>query len=112
PETIAILQYAGANNPLWIVRKAPPFLPEGEGKPHTSPPQNIGLAGESSSPSGRTKSSRLWGEHLRKSGAELIEIKPNKQPVGKHFRNELFVTHTIELQKGDTIYVFTDGFAD
>ncbi len=112
PETIAILQYAGANNPLWIVRKAPPFLPEGEGKPHTSPPQNIGLAEESSSPSGRTKSSRLWGEHLRKSGAELIEIKPNKQPVGKHFRNELFVTHTIELQKGDTIYVFTDGFAD
>ena len=112
PETAALLQYAGANNPLWIVRKAPPFLPEGEGKPHTSPPQNIGLAGESSSPSGRTKSSRLWGEHLRKSGAELIEIKPNKQPIGKTDNPLSFTTHEIQLQKGDTIYMFTDGFAD
>ena len=61
----ATLQWAGANNPLWIIR---------EGK--------------------------------------LIETKPNKQPIGKTDNPLSFTTHEIQLQKGDTIYVFTDGFAD
>ena len=72
PETIAILQYAGANNPLWIIRNL---------------------------------------EH-QTSNFELIEIKPNKQPIGKVDNPEPFTQHTIKLQKGDTIYMFTDGFAD
>jgi serine phosphatase RsbU (regulator of sigma subunit) len=60
-----ILEYSGAYNPLWIVRKD-----------------------------------------------ELIEIKADKQPIGK-FDNPLpYVTHRIELQKGDTIYLFTDGYVD
>ena len=49
---------------------------------------------------------------MRKSGAELIEIKPNKQPIGKTDNPLSFTTHEIQLQKGDTIYIFTDGFAD
>ena len=61
----ATLQWAGANNPLWIIRKH-----------------------------------------------ELIEVKPNKQPIGKTDNPLPFTTHEIQLQKGDTIYVFTDGFAD
>ena len=64
------LQWAGANNPLWIVRK---------------------------------------NEH---QVAELVEAKPDKQPIGKVENPQPFTTHTIELQKGDTIYIFTDGFAD
>ena len=44
---------------------------------------------------------------------ELIEIKPDKMPVGKSERQtESFTLHTIELQKGDTIYTLTDGFPD
>ncbi len=43
---------------------------------------------------------------------ELKEIKANKQPIGKTDRAEPFTTHTIELQKGDSLYLFTDGFAD
>jgi serine phosphatase RsbU (regulator of sigma subunit) len=43
---------------------------------------------------------------------ELKEIKPNKQPIGKTDNPLPFTTHTIELQKGDLIYLFTDGFAD
>jgi len=64
-QTTAILQYAGANNPLWIVR-----------------------------------------DH------ELIDIRPDKQPIGKHFKNSSFTPHSIELKKGDTIYIFSDGYAD
>ncbi len=59
------LQYAGANNPLWIIRKG-----------------------------------------------EILETKANKQPIGK-FDNPLpYTTHSFELQKGDTLYIFSDGYVD
>ena len=46
-------------------------------------------------------------------GAELIEIKPDKMPVGKHDKDqELFTLHEIDLQHGDVIYTLTDGFSD
>ncbi|MDT8413324.1 MAG: SpoIIE family protein phosphatase [Vicingaceae bacterium] len=99
-ESYATLQYAGANNALYIIKKAPPVLPEGEGNPAASQLENKENEGESSSPLGRL------------GGAEIIEIKPNKQPIGKTDNPQPFTTHNIELQKGDTIYIFTDGFAD
>jgi len=43
---------------------------------------------------------------------ELKEIKANKQPIGKTDNPEPFTSHTIELQKSDSLYLFTDGFAD
>lgn len=44
---------------------------------------------------------------------ELIELKPDKMPVGKHDRDsEPFTLQTIELKENDLIYTFTDGFAD
>jgi serine phosphatase RsbU (regulator of sigma subunit) len=44
---------------------------------------------------------------------ELIELKPDKMPIGIHeFFHEPFNTQTIDLQKGDTIYLFSDGYAD
>ena len=76
PKIVATLQYAGANNPLWIIKPISNNL-----KPQTS-------------------------------NFELIEVKPNKQPIGKVDNLQPFTNHTIELQKGDAIYIFTDGFAD
>ncbi|MBL4593114.1 MAG: SpoIIE family protein phosphatase [Flavobacteriales bacterium] len=61
------LQYAGANNPIWIIRK---------------------------------------------NGTEVEEIKANKQPIGKCDLMNPFTNHTIQLNKGDTIYLFSDGYAD
>ncbi len=43
---------------------------------------------------------------------ELQEIKPNKQPIGIHYKMEPFSNHTIPLEKGTSFYLFTDGFAD
>jgi serine phosphatase RsbU (regulator of sigma subunit) len=44
---------------------------------------------------------------------ELLEFKGDKMSVGKHERDqELFTLHTVELEKGDIIYTFTDGYAD
>lgn len=61
------VEYAGAFNPMWIVRNG-----------------------------------------------QLQEIAPNKHPVGAFLDEELkqFTNHELELQKGDTIYIFTDGYAD
>lgn len=44
---------------------------------------------------------------------ELKEIKPDKMPVGSHTNMEVsFTKHSIQLQDGDSIYLFTDGYAD
>jgi serine phosphatase RsbU (regulator of sigma subunit)/ligand-binding sensor domain-containing protein len=43
---------------------------------------------------------------------ELVEIKPDKQPIGKYENPTPFNVHEIDLQKGDTFYLFTDGFPD
>ncbi len=61
------LSYAGAHNPLWVIRKG---------------------------------------------SDEISEIKANKQPIGKYAQPEPFTTHTLELEKGDQVYLFSDGYAD
>ncbi len=44
---------------------------------------------------------------------EVIEVKPDKMPVGKHDRQEeSFTIHEFEIQKDDVIYTLTDGFPD
>ncbi|MBA4239813.1 MAG: hypothetical protein C0448_03750 [Sphingobacteriaceae bacterium] len=43
---------------------------------------------------------------------EMKEITANKQSVGKTEDPKPFITHQIQLQKGDSIYLFTDGYAD
>jgi len=60
-----VLHWAGANNPLWIIRDG-----------------------------------------------EIVATKSNKQPIGVVDNPLPFTTHKIALQKGDVIYVFTDGFQD
>ncbi len=46
-------------------------------------------------------------------GKELIEIKADRYPIGKHDRDkESFSLHHVELQKGDVVYAITDGFPD
>jgi serine phosphatase RsbU (regulator of sigma subunit) len=44
---------------------------------------------------------------------ELIELKPNKQPVGLYYKDITpFTSQKFALQTNDTVYLFTDGFAD
>jgi ligand-binding sensor domain-containing protein/serine phosphatase RsbU (regulator of sigma subunit) len=45
---------------------------------------------------------------------ELIEVKANKFPIGNTRSGEgnKFTNHEINLQKGDTIYIFSDGYSD
>lgn len=60
------LQFSGANNPLWIIRRN-----------------------------------------------ELIVLKADKMPVGRSPKSdEPFSAETFKLEKGDSIYLFTDGYPD
>lgn len=59
------LEFAGANNPLYIVRNN-----------------------------------------------KLIELKPTLNPVGIYFREKPFKKEHFQLQENDTLYMFSDGYAD
>lgn len=52
----------------------------------------------------------LW--IIRNGSNEVTEIKANKQPIGRYSNYESFQTHTFQMQPGDQIYLFTDGFYD
>ena len=45
---------------------------------------------------------------------EMIQIKGNKQPIGSNYGKELpkFTNHEMDLQKGDVLYIFSDGYPD
>jgi serine phosphatase RsbU (regulator of sigma subunit) len=52
------------------------------------------------------------GFYIIRNG-ELLEMDPDKQPIG-YYGDAMkpFTEHTVDLQKGDCIYTFTDGYAD
>lgn len=49
-----------------------------------------------------------------KKNSELIELKPDKMPIGIYYGNETrdFTSTTFQLEKSDMIYIFSDGYAD
>ncbi|MBK6985377.1 MAG: serine/threonine-protein phosphatase [Bacteroidetes bacterium] len=53
---------------------------------------------------------------VRNSGTEaleVLEVKPDKMPVGKHDRDSVsFTQQEFDLQSGDVVYTLTDGFPD
>ncbi len=81
------LQYAGANNPLYIIRNEELKMTNG-------------------------KIIKFDNSQLETCKQLLYEIKPDKMPIAIHKRMDNFTNHTIEFQKGDFLYMFTDGFAD
>ena len=60
-----MLEWSGANNPLWICRNG-----------------------------------------------KMEITTANKQPIGAFEHRKPFTNHSFQLEKGDTIYIFTDGYAD
>jgi len=40
------------------------------------------------------------------------EIKPDKMPIAIYEKMDNFTTHEIQLEKGDQLYMFSDGYAD
>lgn len=80
------IQYAGAYNPLYLVRK--------KDKPGPEIP-DIGVFEET-----------FGNDYL------LYEIRGEKMPIAHFERMDKFATHEIEILDGDNFYLFTDGYAD
>ena len=82
------LEYAGANNPLWIISKNN-NLKCNFNKKHAA--DDLGI---------------------NNSSLYLYEISADKQPIGQHTFNTPFTHHEIYLSKGDCVYIFSDGYVD
>ncbi len=77
-----VLEFSGANNPLYIVR------PNGSEAPKNDR-QLVGVT------------------HT------LYEIKADKMPIGiSSSEDDHFTTHTFNYMEGDTVFLFSDGYAD
>ncbi len=55
---------------------------------------------------------QYFGSSGENESNKLVEIKANKQPVGKIDNPAPFTTHEINYIEGSVFYLFTDGFAD
>lgn len=55
---------------------------------------------------------QYFGSSSVNESNKLVEIKANKQPVGKIDNPAPFTTHEINYIEGSVFYLFTDGFAD
>ncbi len=83
------LEFAGANNPLYIISKDTE-------KTVFVKNNNVLL-------------------HPKIKGANsynLFEIKPDKMPIGYYIKTDDFTNHIINIVKGDIIFMFSDGYAD
>ena len=50
--------------------------------------------------------------NIEENGYKLFELKATKQPIGANEDRKPFNNRTIKLCENDTIYVFSDGYAD
>ncbi|NCO54580.1 MAG: SpoIIE family protein phosphatase [Bacteroidetes bacterium] len=83
-------QWAGANNPLYIV---------------------------SSSQSAVSSMQSAFGNEMHElptatASCQLYELKGDKMPIAIYERMEPFTNHDLKLEKGDCLYLFSDGFAN
>ncbi len=120
------LQYAGANNPLYIIRnnEKSPLIKggalaggsQGDVSPKTTNlPELISLDKSSSSLSANhTHNLSGFGEPDSVSNEKhiLYEVKGDKIPIGIHEEMKEFTNNELQLQKGDTLYLFSDGYPD
>ena len=77
-----VLQYAGANNPIYIITNR--------------------ILDNYERLNGLTDDATKF----------FYEIKPDKMPIAIYDRMDRFHTHDIQLAEGDQIYMFSDGYPD
>lgn len=80
-----VLEYAGANNSLYLVSGKAPNIPD------------------------NYEFKTLMIENNKNI---LYDLKTNKMPIGIYEKMDDFDNYTIEITKNDVIYLFSDGFAD
>ncbi len=82
------IQYAGANNPLYLVRKLSDEVKQ------------------------MAENDELPRHIYCNEKYELIEYKADKMPIGIYMLDKPFTNNIIQMKKNETIYIFSDGYAD
>lgn len=59
-----------------------------------------------------SKHSEIVGHFIENENKRLIEYKGNSRPVGKNTFNTPFARYEIQLEKGDVLFLSTDGYYD
>ena len=78
------LQFAGAYNPLYLIRDKERLTGKEPGS----------------------------GTSINGAGALLFELKGDRQPIGTHWEETDFTNQVIRLEENDSVYVFSDGYVD
>jgi len=84
------IEFAGANNPIYIV---------------------------SSSQSAVSSMQSAVGNEMHElptatASCQLYELKGDNMPIGVHIKQQPFNSQTVKINNGDSIYMFSDGYAD
>ncbi len=78
------LQFAGAYNPLYLIRHSEQL-------------------------SGKEPGSDTA---VKRNGSLLFELKGDRQPIGVHWEESEFRNQVVELKENDSVYIFSDGYVD
>ncbi|OFY20007.1 MAG: hypothetical protein A2W98_13570 [Bacteroidetes bacterium GWF2_33_38] len=90
------MEFAGANNPLYIVKN-----------------EKLKVKSLSSNKFDIiSNDSPVIPNEYEESNFQLYELKGDKMPIGLYEKMDKYTNHLINLQKSDTIYLFSDGYAD
>ena len=52
------------------------------------------------------------GLYIVNSESQLLELKPNKQPIGFHYVQQPFTNQSLQLSPNAMVYLLTDGYPD
>ena len=94
-------QWAGANNPLWIVRSDETLTGF----------QTLSEFRKDASANNEQQTTTELASST-KLNHKLFEFKPDKMPVAVHLIMDNFTNHEIQLETGDCIYLMSDGYQD
>ncbi|PKP22580.1 MAG: hypothetical protein CVU05_03325 [Bacteroidetes bacterium HGW-Bacteroidetes-21] len=97
------LEFAGANSPLYIIKNA--AISSWPLANSQDTPANSQL------PKAKSELTEVKGD-LSTESSTLVELKGDKMPIAIHVKMQPFTDHSFTLQAGDTIYLFSDGYAD
>lgn len=64
------------------------------------------------SSTGQITYSAAYNEPIMVRDNKIIPLPADKMPIGKGLKQESFTNYQLNIQKGDRIYLLTDGFAD
>ena len=124
------LEYAGANNPLWVISSTPTLPVISDERIEDQESHSVQADHEKTThadllaapvhgevplrPPAVGNDSNVAVSHTKSENGlyTVTEIKANKQPIGQFGDLLPFTTHKIKLSSGHTIYTFTDGFID